>query len=202
MDRKQVIGRYIIEIHDDGTISGREITFNKIASSLNEHDNAICTDSISSRMLQILLVLHYVVERYLEHLHTGRLFVLRKVISDTVKKVAGELNVTVQSVNCKITKEIGLNMNEFHILVFSYLKTLTGHGEIYSDTDDIELKRLLMLKITSRKKGASDYIALEKFFRNPEIDIVISESSMKNIQYSKECSNKRLATMNKIKSIV
>ena len=30
MDRKQVIGRYIIEIHDDGTISGREITFNKI----------------------------------------------------------------------------------------------------------------------------------------------------------------------------
>lgn len=197
MGRKQVIGRYIIEIHDDGTISGREITFNKIASSLNELDNAICTDSISSRMLQILLVLHYVVERYLEHLHTGRLFILRKVISDTVKKVADELNVTVQSVNCKITKEIGLNMNEFHILVFGYLKTLNGHGEIYSETDDIELKRLLMLRITSRKKGANDYIALEKFFRNPEIDIVISESSVRNIQSSKERSDKRLATMNK-----
>lgn len=197
MDKKQVIGRYIIEIHDDGTISGREITFNKIASSLNELDNAICTDSISSRMLQILLVLHYVVERYLEHLHTGRLFVLRKVIYEAVRKVADKLNVTVQSVNCKITKEIGLNMNEFHILVFSYLKTLTGHGEIYSETDDIELKRLLMLKITSRKKGASDYIALEKFFRNPEIDIVISESSVRNIQSSKERSDKRLATMNK-----
>lgn len=109
MDKKQVIGRYIIEIHDDGTISGREITFNK----------------------------------------------------------------------------------------FGYLKTLTGHGEIYSETDDIELKRLLMLKITSRKKGASDYIALEKFFRNPEIDIVISESSVRNIQSSKERSDKRLATMNK-----
>lgn len=197
MDKKQVIGRYIIEIHDDGTISGREITFNKIASGLGEPDNAICTDHISSRMLQILLVLHYIVERYLEHLHTGRLFYLRNVISKTVKKVADELNVTVQSVNCKITKEIGLNMNEFHILVFGYLKTLTGHGEIYSETDDIELKRLLMLKITSRKNGASDYIALEKFFRNPEIDIVISESSVRNIQSSKERSDKRLATMNK-----
>lgn len=197
MDKKQVIGRYIIELHDDGTISGREMTFNGIASNLNEPDNAICTDSISSRMLQILLVLHYIVERYLEHLHTGRLFYLRNVISKTVKKVADELNVTVQSVNCKITKEIGLNMNEFHILVFGYLKTLTGHGEIYSETDDIELKRLLMLKITSRKKGASDYIALEKFFRNPEIDIVISESSVRNIQSSKERSDKRLATMNK-----
>lgn len=197
MDKKQVIGRYIIEIHDDGTISGREITFNKIASGLDEPDNAICTDRISSRMLQILLVLHYIVERYLEHLHTGRLFYLRNVISKTVKKVADELNVTVQSVNCKITKEIGLNMNEFHILAFGYLKTLTGHGEIYSETDDIELKRILMLKITSRKKGASDYIALEKFFRNPEIDIVISESSVRNIQSSKERSDKRLATMNK-----
>ena len=197
MDKKQVIGRYIIEIHDDGTISGREITFNKIASGLDEPDNAICTDRISSRMLQILLVLHYIVERYLEHLHTGRLFYLRNVISKTVKKVADELNVTVQSVNCKITKEIGLNMNEFHILVFGYLKTLTGHWEIYSETDDIELKRLLMLKITSRKNGASDYIALEKFFRNPEIDIVISESSVRNIQSLKERSDKRLATMNK-----
>lgn len=197
MDKKQVIGRYIIELHDDGTISGRELTFNGIASNLKEPDNAICTDRISSRMLQILLVLHYIVERYLEHLHTGRLFYLRNVISKTVKKVADELNVTVQSVNCKITKEIGLNMNEFHILVFGYLKTLTGHREIYSETDDIELKRLLMLKITSRKKGASDYIALEKFFRNPEIDIVISESSVRNIQYSKERSDKRLATMNK-----
>lgn len=197
MDKKQVIGRYIIELHDDGTISGREITFNKIASGLDEPENAICTDRISSRMLQILLVLHYIVERYLEHLHTGRLFYLRQVISKTVKKVADELNVTVQSVNCKITKEIGLNMNEFHILVFGYLKTLTGHREIYSETDDIELKRLLMLKITSRKKGASDYIALEKFFRNPEIDIVISESSVRNIQSSKERSDKRLATMNK-----
>lgn len=197
MDKKQVIGRYIIELHDDGTISGREMTFNGIASNLKEPDNAICTDSISSRMLQILLVLHYVVERYLEHLNTGRLFYLRNVISKTVKKVADELNVTVQSVNCKITKEIGLNMNEFHILVFGYLKTLTGHGGIYSETDDIELKRLLMLKITSRKKGASDYIALEKFFRNPEIDIVISESSVRNIQSSKERSDKRLATMNK-----
>lgn len=197
MDKKQVIGRYIIELHDDGTISGRELAFNGIASNLKEPDNAICTDLISSRMLQILLVLHYIVERYLEHLHTGRLFYLRNVISKTVKKVADELNVTVQSVNCKITKEIGLNMNEFHILVFGYLKTLTGHGEIYSETDDIELKRLLMLKITSRKKGASDYIALEKFFRNPEIDIVISESSVRNIQSSKERSDKRLATMNK-----
>lgn len=197
MDKKQVIGRYIIELHDDGTISGRELKFNGIASNLKEPDNAICTDRISSRMLQILLVLHYIVERYLEHLHTGRLFYLRNVISKTVKKVADELNVTVQSVNCKITKEIGLNMNEFHILVFGYLKTLTGHGEIYSETDDIELKRILMLKITSRKKGASDYIALEKFFRNPEIDIVISESSVRNIQSSKERSDKRLATMNK-----
>lgn len=115
MDKKQVIGRYIIELHDDGTISGREITFNKIASSLNEPENVIRTDCISSRMLQILLVLHYIVERYLEHLHTDRLFYLRNVISKTVKKVADELNVTVQSVNCKITKEIGLNMNEFHI---------------------------------------------------------------------------------------
>lgn len=197
MDKKQVIGRYIIELHDDGTISGRELTFNGIASNLKEPDNAICTDRISSRMLQILLVLHYIVERYLEHLHTGRLFYLRNVISKTVKKVADELNVTVQSVNCKITKEIGLNMNEFHILVFGYLKTLTGHGEIYSETDDIELKRLLMLKIASRKKGASDSIALEKFFRNPEIDIVISESSVRNIQSSKERSDKMLATMNK-----
>ena len=54
-----------------------------------------------------------------------------------------------------------------------------------------------MLRITSRKKGANDYIALEKFFRNPEIDIIISESSVKNIQYSKERSDKRLATMKK-----
>lgn len=86
MDKKQVIGRYIIELHDDGTISGREMTFNGIASNLKEPDNAIYTDSISSRMLQILLVLHYIVERYLEHLHTGRLFYLRNVISKTVKK--------------------------------------------------------------------------------------------------------------------
>ena len=54
-----------------------------------------------------------------------------------------------------------------------------------------------MLKITSRKNGASDYIALEKFFRNPEIDIVISESSVRNIQSLKERSDKRLATINK-----
>lgn len=197
MDKKQLIGRYIVEIHDDGTISGREIKFDGIANNSSEPDNAICTDCISSRMLQVLLVLHYIVESYLESITTNEEFNLRKVIYNAVRKVADELDVKVQSIHCKINKEIGLNMNEFHILVAKYLETLTGYGEIYLETDDIELKRVLMLHTTSRKVGVGDYIALEKFFRNPEIDIVISESSVTAIQNSKERSHKRLATMNK-----
>ena len=165
----KVIGKYLIEIYDDGSFKKTRLDL-----ELPEEDdpNHIKLNDITGRMGQALMVISNTVKSYLSDREFGEMFDLKQELKKAIDQTALYFNVAIQSVNDKITRQMeNKSMDEFRTFVGDYLKTLDGKGKRYNKelTDKIELKQLLLRNQASRGKKR-DAVMIERFFENPEIE--------------------------------
>ena len=167
----KVIGKYLIEIYDDGSFKKTRLDL-----ELPEDDNPnyIKLDCITGRTGQALMVISNMVRTYLSDREFGETFDLKQELKKAIDQTALYFNVSIQSVNDKITRQMeNKSMDEFRTFVGDYLKTLDGKGKRYNKelTDKIELKQLLLRNQASRGKKR-DAVMIERLFENPEIEFV------------------------------
>lgn len=164
----KVIAKYLIEIYDDGNFKKTRLDL-----EIPKEDNSDCIklNDITVRMGQALMVLSNIVKSYLSDWYFGEVFDLKREMKKSIDNTASYFNVSIQSVNDKITRQMeNKTMDEFRNYVEDYLKTLKSRGTRYAkeQTDKIELKQLLLRNQASRGKK-KDAVMIERFFNYPEI---------------------------------
>ncbi|WWR15746.1 hypothetical protein V1224_14925 [Lachnospiraceae bacterium JLR.KK008] len=148
---RNIIKQYIMNVYDDGNI---ELVPYK--SSKEENKNVIELSAISSRIAQVLTVIHLTI-RFQE----GESPVyIGENITRAVKTVASKFEVTFPAVQDKCTRQLSDEKGQLSASRFKY------YVSEYIKKGDNGLEHIL-LKNVSDKLSLQDRKAIEKFFANP-----------------------------------
>lgn len=148
----RILKQYIMNVYDDGNI---ELVPYK--NDKKENKNVIELSEISSRIAQVLAVIHLTI-RFQE----GESPVyIGENITRAVKTVASKFEVTFPAVQDKCTRQLSdeegqLSASRFKYYVSEYIKK-----------EDNGLEQILLQNV-SDKSSLQDKKAIEKFFANPK----------------------------------
>ena len=158
-----VLAEYRITIYDDGTMVTVRLPLNE---ETTEGKNDFIPDIIdlgntSARIGQTLAVLSYS-----RKLSKDKNYAL---IDDNISKAIRELALMygfeMQSIHDKITRQLKITMTQFRYYVRKFVM----------DNEFKELKELLMDKVDKKNKSTADQLAIELFFNNPDISIILND---------------------------
>lgn len=159
----RVIAEYRTTIYDDGTmVSVRLLLKEEITEGETDFKpDIIDLGNTSARIGQTLAVLSYS-----RRLSQNRNYAL---IDDNISKAIRELAIIygfeMQSIHDKITRQLKITMTQFRY----YARKFIMENEFQ------ELKELLMDKIDKKNKSTADLLAIELFFNNPDISIILND---------------------------
>lgn len=146
----KITGVYKLIVYESGKIEVNQQPFDYIFDQL---DFDVPIFHPSSRMQQVISVIEKVTDIILKDniAHKLNNEYLSKFISKACYDVAGENNVTVQTITDKITRQLGLNKDQFTKLLLDFYTDVHRNN-----VDECKLKDTL-LKYVSKNNKNDDY---------------------------------------------
>lgn len=158
-----VLAEYRITIYDDGTMVTVRLPL-KEETTEGETDfipDIIDLGNTSARIGQTLAVLSYS-----RKLSKDKNYAL---IDDNISKAIRELAIMygfeMQSIHDKITRQLKITMTQFRYYVRKFI----------IEDEFKELKELLMGKVDKKNRSTADQLAIELFFNNPDVNIILND---------------------------
>lgn len=160
----RVIAEYRTTIYDDGTMVSVRLPSREeiIEDETGFMQDIIDLGNTSARIGQTLAVLSY--SRKLSKDKNYAL--LDDNISKAIRELANIFGFEMQSIHDKITRQLKITMTQFRYYVRKFIL----------DNEFQELKELLIDKVDKKNKTTADLMAIEMFFNNPDINIMLNDT--------------------------
>lgn len=169
----KLIGRYLFEIYDDGSI---KISRMDLEETNTKDENIVRLSDMSGKNAQILCTLKRLIEEYdtWDQERDG-FFEIKPRLKDAMDYTSKKFEVQIQSIMDKMTRQQGgIDMNEFRKEVSDFIYIYGQNLDTYTSEEvqnGIELKSRLLTHI-SNKSGKRDRAMINRFFLDPHINMI------------------------------